>query len=256
VKPDFVSLSFYKMFGYPTGVGALILRREMLGKLHRPWFGGGTVRFVSAQNQVHRLHLTGEAFEDGTLNFLNIPAISAGLDFLDGVGMDHINRHVARLTERLIKGLLDLRHSNGNPLVDFYGPPNMDRRGGTVTFNVLTPDGQAEVEAKLIEQRANERHISLRTGCFCNPGAAETAFHYSAVEAYQCFDTITAQEFTLQQFSACMNDMPVGAVRVSLGIASNEADVDSLLDFLRTFVDVQPEPGHQWRVPELADGGA
>jgi selenocysteine lyase/cysteine desulfurase len=42
-NPDYVTLSFYKMFGYPTGVGALLARRPALKKLHRPWFAGGTI---------------------------------------------------------------------------------------------------------------------------------------------------------------------------------------------------------------------
>src|SRR5690606_3442188 len=62
VKPDFVALSFYKMFGFPTGVGALLARRSALAKLHRPWFGGGTVRFVSAQNNVKILYTHAAAF--------------------------------------------------------------------------------------------------------------------------------------------------------------------------------------------------
>ncbi|HMU94043.1 MAG TPA: aminotransferase class V-fold PLP-dependent enzyme, partial [Anaerolineales bacterium] len=41
VKPDFVPISFYKIFGYPTGLGALIARKSALAKLHRPWFAGG-----------------------------------------------------------------------------------------------------------------------------------------------------------------------------------------------------------------------
>src|SRR5213075_2744513 len=41
--PEFVTLSFYKMFGYPTGVGALIARVDALRKLQRPWFAGGTI---------------------------------------------------------------------------------------------------------------------------------------------------------------------------------------------------------------------
>jgi molybdenum cofactor sulfurtransferase len=256
VRPDFVCLSFYKMFGYPTGVGALLARRELLPKLQRPWFGGGTVRFVSAQNQVHRLHTTGEAFEDGTLNFLDIAAVPAGLDFLDGIGMENIQRHVARLTERLLSGLLGLHHSSGKPVVDLYGPATMHWRGGTVSFNVMMPDGAGDVASGLVEEMANERNISLRTGCFCNPGAAESAFNYSAIEAYQCFDAITAQEFTLQQFSVCMNELPVGAVRVSLGIASNQADVDAFLDFMRAFIDFEPDPAYRWRVPERVEGGA
>ena len=45
----FVPLSFYKMFGYPTGVGALIARRESLARLRRPWFAGGTITLASVQ---------------------------------------------------------------------------------------------------------------------------------------------------------------------------------------------------------------
>src|SRR6185503_21104606 len=33
VRADFVSVSFYKMFGYPTGVGCLLVRNAALDKL-------------------------------------------------------------------------------------------------------------------------------------------------------------------------------------------------------------------------------
>ena len=46
---DFVVLSFYKMFGYPTGVGALVARREAMSSLRRSYFGGGTVQFASVR---------------------------------------------------------------------------------------------------------------------------------------------------------------------------------------------------------------
>jgi len=45
---DFVALSFYKLFGYPTGVGALVARRDALARLRRPWFAGGTVTYASS----------------------------------------------------------------------------------------------------------------------------------------------------------------------------------------------------------------
>ena len=49
VRPDFVSISFYKIIGYPTGVGCLLIRRDRLGSLTRPWFAGGTVTVASVQ---------------------------------------------------------------------------------------------------------------------------------------------------------------------------------------------------------------
>jgi molybdenum cofactor sulfurtransferase len=54
-KPDFVPLSFYKMFGYPTGLGALIARVDKLHKLQRPWFAGGTITVASVQGDKYYL---------------------------------------------------------------------------------------------------------------------------------------------------------------------------------------------------------
>src|SRR5208282_5107388 len=70
VKPDFVPVSWYKVFGYPTGVGCLIARREALERLRRPWFAGGSVYIASVQADWHT-PAPGEArFEDGTVSFL------------------------------------------------------------------------------------------------------------------------------------------------------------------------------------------
>lgn len=250
IHPDFMSVSFYKMFGFPTGVGALLVRRETMSHLERPWFGGGTVKFVSAQNKMHLLASSGEAFEDGTVNYLSIAAIPAGLDFLDMVGMEAINEHVNKLTTLLLTELLPLHHSNGQPLIRLYGPGNMEMRGGTVSFNLNAPQGSL-VHAKIIEQRANEANISVRTGCFCNPGAAEFAFDYLPDDAYRCFTTVDPDQFTMQQFSTCMNHMPIGAVRASVGIATNEADIHRLITFLTGFVDFTPGEEFSWRVPQM-----
>ena len=43
---DAIAVSFYKMFGFPTGIGALVVRKKFLGRLKRPWFAGGTVDVV------------------------------------------------------------------------------------------------------------------------------------------------------------------------------------------------------------------
>ncbi len=250
IHPDFMSISFYKMFGFPTGVGALLVRRETLHKLHRPWFSGGTVKFVSAQNKMHLLSTSGEGFEDGTLNYLSIAAIPSGLDFLEHVGMDNIHAHVMEHTETLLNGLLALHHSNGQPLITLYGPPNMTMRGGTLAFNLTTPDGEL-IDSYVIEKKANVENISVRTGCFCNPGAAEFAFHYLPDETYHCFTTINPEQFTVQQFSTCMNEMPVGAVRASAGIATNEQDVQRLLTFVKSFADFVPTTDHIWKMPTI-----
>jgi molybdenum cofactor sulfurtransferase len=239
--PDFVALSFYKMFGFPTGVGALLARKNVLGELHRPWFSGGTVRFVSAQNQMHLSHVTGRAFEDGTPNYLGIAAVDAGLEYLSAIGMEQINAHVMCLTGKMLDAFAGLRHGNGAPLIRVYGPQGTDRRGGSVAFNLTDPAGEL-VDFREVERRANEANVSIRTGFFCNPGAAEFAFEYECDDAFQCIKTLTPETFTLQRFSDCMSDHAVGAVRASVGIASNQADLDCLMEVLATFRDEAAQP--------------
>src|SRR6266700_684187 len=176
--PDFVPISFYKMFGYPTGVGCLLARKAALAGLKRPWFSGGTIWGTSVQGDGYVLLEDGEAFEDGTLNYLNLPAIEIGLKYLDKIGIDIIHKHVIRLTSWLLDNLLAMRHSNGTSLVQVYGPHDCHMCGGTIALNFLNPDGSI-VDERIVEQRASKELLSLRTGCFCNPGAGEVAFHLS-----------------------------------------------------------------------------
>ena len=74
VGADFIPLSFYKLFGYPTGSGCLIARRAALAKLRRPWFAGGTITLASVQHdEWHRLAPGATGFEDGTIDYLGLP---------------------------------------------------------------------------------------------------------------------------------------------------------------------------------------
>jgi molybdenum cofactor sulfurtransferase len=134
-KPDFVALSFYKMFGWPTGVGALIARREALAKLERPWFSGGTIVAAFVQREWYQSAPGAAHFEDGTVNFLNLPAVEIGLRYLERIGIERIHVHVETLTERLLESLATLAHSNGAPVATIYGPRGMGRRGGEAAPN-------------------------------------------------------------------------------------------------------------------------
>src|SRR5205807_3072455 len=114
---DFAALSFYKLFGYPTGLGALVARRDALSRLRRPWFAGGTVMYASVAADAHLLRARHEGFEDGTPDFLAIAALDAGFDLLEAAGMARLTAHVAELARDLVDDLRALRHTNGTPLV-------------------------------------------------------------------------------------------------------------------------------------------
>jgi selenocysteine lyase/cysteine desulfurase len=236
-QPDFVTLSFYKIFGYPTGVGCLIARKSALKKLRRPWFAGGTITIASVQGDGHYLAEGEAAFEDGTIDYLNLPAVEIGLKHIQEVGIENIHRRVIDLSGWLIQNLMSLHHSNGEPLIHLYGPASTEMRGGTVTINFFDPAGKL-IDYRLVESLANEQNISLRTGCFCNPGAGEKAHGLTEAELATCFQR--AERLTFDEFIRVMSGKginAVGAVRVSLGIATNFADVYQFMNFVRTFID-------------------
>ncbi|XP_006821507.2 molybdenum cofactor sulfurase-like [Saccoglossus kowalevskii] len=80
-RADFVTISFYKMFGLPTGLGALIVRNDVAHLLKKTYFGGGTVLVSINKERFHvprpSLH---ERFEDGTVSFLDIISLKHGFD--------------------------------------------------------------------------------------------------------------------------------------------------------------------------------
>ncbi|MFT3851270.1 MAG: aminotransferase class V-fold PLP-dependent enzyme [Ilumatobacteraceae bacterium] len=235
--PDFVTMSFYKMFGFPTGVGCLLVRRDRLAALRRPWFAGGTITIASVQGDGHYLHDDEAGFEDGTVDYLDLPAITTGLRHLERIGHDAIHTRVMCLTEWLLDALMSLRHANGRPLVHLHGPAGTVDRGGTVTFTMADPDGRP-IDDRRVEELANRVGISLRTGCFCNPGAGEIAHHLHAAEMRAFFGHDRPVSFLeLRQLLLAEHDLLVAAIRISVGVATNFTDVFRFLCFMQGFVD-------------------
>jgi selenocysteine lyase/cysteine desulfurase len=233
---DFVALSIYKITGYPTGVGALVARRDSLAKLERPWFAGGTVEYASVQHGTHMLRESnGESFEDGTPAFLSIAAVSDGLDFLEGIGMDRINLHVTRQANRFRDELAALRNRCGKPLVHFYGQGGPADRGATLAFNLIGSDGMPIPFSRVVERARNEG-VSLRGGCFCNPGASESAFEFPLDATSRCFSSARERGFSIERFSECLGpSVPVGALRASMGVATSNRDLERALSVVASF---------------------
>ena len=233
VNPDFVPISFYKIFGYPTGLGALIARKSALAKLHRPWFAGGTITVASVQGDKYYLADGAPAFEDGTLDYLNIPALEIGLKHIESIGYDVISERVKTLTGWLLENLTAMKHSNGESLVRLFGPNSSEGRGGAVTVNFYDKNGKA-FDHRFIESEANKVNISLRTGCFCNPGAGEVALGISRVELDVCFTSPGHEDhMSIDDFRLCIDGKSSGAVRISVGMVTNFNDVQSFLMFAR-----------------------
>ena len=239
IGADFIPISFYKLFGYPTGCGCLIARREALAKLRRPWFAGGTITLASVQQEDwYRLAPGSTGFEDGTIDYLGLPAVTIGIEHLEKVGVAVVHERVRALAGWLLEETAALRHSDGSPLIRVFGPQDMERRGATIALYLIDPEGRPydvyDVEADAADQR-----ISVRSGCFCNPGDGEIAHHISRAEIAACFKDPSAA-VTLLQCQRRIEDetgkVP-NTIRVSLGLASDFGDVYRFLAFAERYRD-------------------
>ncbi|QNP74148.1 aminotransferase class V-fold PLP-dependent enzyme [Streptomyces roseirectus] len=227
VPADFVALSWYKITGFPSGVGCLVARRDALAALRRPWFAGGTVRASSAHTDWHLPAPPPEGFEDGTLPFLALPDVTAAAAWHRALGAGAVRRHVAALTARLLAGLTTLRHPDGAPAVRVLGPLTTDGRGPTVAFNLLRPDG-TPLDERLLQRAAAGARVSLRTGCFCNPGVAEEANGMTPEVVRAAL--LRGAPADVDAYLAQLAVRAQGAVRASMGVGTNTRDVDRLVE--------------------------
>lgn len=235
VQPDFVSVSFYKIFGFPTGIGCLLVKKDSFPKLKKHWFAGGTVDYVSVKESNHLLIANHERFENGTLNYLDIPAVKLGLDFIESIGIETIRKRVVELTDLFLKEIGKITHDNGIPVARIFGPLNTEKRGGTVILNFQDFDGKS-FPFDWIENQANKHLISIRSGCFCNPGIDEINHCVSNEEMTQYFTSRKEKEFDsstnyLKYMSQQIGRMR-GATRVSFGIATTTKDIETFVDFV------------------------
>ncbi|CAN9218680.1 unnamed protein product [Alternaria alternata] len=116
--PDFITLSFYKIFGFPD-LGALIVRKaagHVFDK--RKYFGGGTTEMTTCIKEswvVRKESSLHARLEDGTIAFRNILALKCAITThrrLFG-GLEEVSKHASWLAKILHKRLASMAHDNG-----------------------------------------------------------------------------------------------------------------------------------------------
>ncbi|KAI8463606.1 MAG: pyridoxal phosphate-dependent transferase [Monoraphidium minutum] len=241
-KADFVPLSFYKLFGLPTGAGALIVRREAAAALHIAYFGGGSVLDATAEGCWRMLMPLPEGLETGTMPFLDIIQLKYGFNLLRKLGGMHaINAHVESLRAWAYERMSALRHSNGRPLLRIFGAHERGghHQSGLFQFVVTAANGSA-VAAPKVQSDAGAVRLHLRAGCDCNPGQClfnlgitpeEERARAIAGDLDKPFITVMRPSPSDPSRLAPVQ-LPTGSVRASLGSLSTFEDVYALVAFL------------------------
>ncbi|MEO8891188.1 MAG: aminotransferase class V-fold PLP-dependent enzyme, partial [Coleofasciculaceae cyanobacterium] len=198
---DFVIFSGHKM-NCPTGVGAVVGRRDIFDAALPYQTGGGTISTVTVDSVTWAA--APDRNEAGTPNILGLIALARTIQVLEAVGMDAIDHHERELTALLLEKLAAI------PQVKVLGSSNpaaVDKRVGAVSFTV---EG---VEHGLVAAVLSfEWGIAVRNGTFC---AQPLMKHLLK----------TDEDFVCGGKS----ENTSGAVRASLGIHNTEKDIETLV---------------------------
>ncbi|KAJ1969720.1 hypothetical protein IWQ62_000445 [Dispira parvispora] len=273
-SPDLVAMSFYKTFGFPTGLGALVVRNCLAPYVRKRYFGGGSVTATVFNEpwQAYRT-LLHEKFEDGTVNFFDIIALNHAFDRWNDLWRDpsflHPSYHVGALTVYLLRRMVELRHYNGQPLCVFYlssdlmdtyatlsqiTPALVEQwlavHGAILNFNLRRSD-QSWIGYSEVGGLAALNRIYIRAGGMCNPGALQQWLHLNAADIQSNF----------KQGHVCWDDRdligerPTGSIRLSLGWTTRFEDIHQWLQFLEThFLETCPVAStDQVEVPSAGD---
>jgi cysteine desulfurase/selenocysteine lyase len=141
VGADFYVWTAHKAYG-PTGLGVLHGRREVLEAMP-PFLSGGDM-ISSVDFHTTRFNELPWKFEAGTSPIAEGAALGAAVEFLQGIGMEHVRTHEQALTAYALERL---RSVEG---LRVLGPADAEARGALVAFTLdaIHPHDVAEILAR------------------------------------------------------------------------------------------------------------
>jgi molybdenum cofactor sulfurtransferase len=154
---------------------------------------------------------------------------------MEKIGMQRLNERVTSLMHYLYTALISLKHDNGNTLIKVFGPTDRKDTGSNLILNVFD-SAKNLYPFELIEQMAAQKKISIRSGCFCNPGIDEVNNCLTFDELTKYFSSRDKGDYhDMLHFLKKMR----GANRISVGISTRKSDLDIFLSFIESFKNKQ-----------------
>jgi len=149
---DFMAFSAHKMLG-PTGVGVLYAKREHLEKM-RPFIAGSDMI-----KEVHKYETRWNdlpwKYESGTPNIADVIGYGVAIDYLNRIGMQNIRDHEKELTKYALDRITGVKG------VHLYGTPDVEYRGGVISFNF------GDIHPHDLATILDEDGVAIRSGHHC-----------------------------------------------------------------------------------------
>ncbi len=147
---DFFAFSGHKMYG-PTGIGVLYGKKKLLENMHPFQYGGDMISEVTFEKSTWN-ELPWK-FEAGTPNIAGAVGLAAAVRYLQGIGMESLEKHEHEILEYALEALKKIK---GLTLI---GP--RANRGGVLTFTLegVHPHDVGEI--------LNRYGVAVRGGHHC-----------------------------------------------------------------------------------------
>ncbi len=211
---DFLVGAGHKAYA-PFGAGFLYGPRALMDEAPPYIPSGGTASQVNARSAEYLK--APDRHHGGTPNIAGVVGMAKALQFLSAIGMEEIRRHEVKLTERILRGF---ERMGG---VTVYGPGSAEERLGVVSFNVA---GVSDLLTAAV--LSEEGAVAVRNGRFCAHIYVDRLLSAAAKRA-GAEALVDGQGAGL---AGTGDAQPTGAVRASVGLYNDEADVDRLLEFV------------------------
>lgn len=223
-RPDALVFSGHKAYA-PGSPGVLIIRKDLIERVHPAELGGGMVSHVTKETYVFADELA-EREEAGTPNVVGAVTLAAVFEVLGLIGMSTIAEHEQELSDYLIDRMKTV------PGLRMYGAIDNVPRVGVVSFNVGNLD-HAFVAAVM-----NDYHnVAVRNQCFCAHPYVQTLLYPELWELDVPDDPLEAEREINRRR---------GMVRASLAMYSTRDDVDQLVVALQDLAQHQAEYRKQY----------
>lgn len=185
-KIDALAFTGHKGLLGPQGIGGFLVADALANKM-TALIAGGTGSLSDSEMMPEFLP---DKFEAGTLNIPGIYGLHASLSYIKAVGIETIYNHEMELTDRLIKGLNEIKG------IRIIGINGIEDRTSVVSIQCDTID--LAMLAFVLDQ---EYHIMTRVGIHCAPNAHKT-----------------------------LGSFPIGTIRFSMGYYNTTEEVDYVLN--------------------------
>ncbi|OGY26293.1 MAG: cysteine desulfurase [Candidatus Woykebacteria bacterium RBG_16_43_9] len=176
INPDFYVFTGHKMLG-PTGIGVLYAKKELLEEME-PFLSGGEM-ILEVDWEKSSWNYVPWKFEAGTPDVAGAIGLGAAVDYLNSLGMKNVREHEKELTAYALEQLSKIQD------LVIYGPKEVEKRGGVISFNIIK-NGKVAIHPHDLASILDTEGIAVRSGHHCAqplmkvlgiPAAARVSFY-------------------------------------------------------------------------------